>query len=287
MLLVAVLLSGCGDDDPLRPTENGLPADTAHGAGMLLSWGELTGRIVFATPSRIVLVDAIRREVRTVRNVLPNEVVVELDVAAARGEIAVGALVDNGPPQITVTKLADGSITRLIPHSSCPQFLSDGRLTWVAGDSVLIEGSFVARGAAAMPSCPAWSPDGSFFVEVAEQQVRKVMVVNGARSILVGETFRTGWLDPDVSPDGRKVALVKAEFPGSRLGIFEVNTDGTGMREISADPRFIDLSYSPDAAQLATVFHASPRPGVYLVDIVAGSLHQLTTEGTYAVAWSP
>jgi hypothetical protein len=162
LLFIAVAAAGCDSDagDP----GGGLPADTVHGAGLLLPWSELSGRITYATATELRHADAVRRIVRVIRPIGATESVVDIDAAPGGTELAMVSLIDRGGSRITILNISDGVGTRFIDGGVCPRFLHDGRISYLRGDTVFVEGNRLLALEPAVWSCPSWSSDGSYFI---------------------------------------------------------------------------------------------------------------------------
>ena len=85
----------------------------------------------------------------------------------------------------------------------------------------------------------------------------EIYAVDASRH-LVQLTHRSGdYRRPTWSPDGRQIAFGYARDPKQkRYGIYVVNADGSGKRELSRDARhdFWDPAWSPDGRTLAFSF---------------------------------
>jgi Tol biopolymer transport system component len=213
-------------------------------------------------------------------------------VTGPRNGVIAYAVADiTGPPYFHARALnADGTGDREIAQGSCPTFSSDGRVLaymsgWWRDQSAQLE---VADADGSSPhvvpgigdSAYALSPDGS---EVAWI---KAGVVSGSEI----------WLSPAAggpatrlvpppsspnesysfivwSPDGRQIAfatnlaVTNADNSGSyRIAISVVNSDGTGLRRLSARPGtdFVGISWSPDSRFVAytALPDGSPLPSL-------------------------
>ncbi|HWL91170.1 MAG TPA: hypothetical protein VNP90_07365 [Actinomycetota bacterium] len=114
------------------------------------------------------------------------------------------------------------------------------------------------------------------------------------------------------SPDGEQLAFASSGVGGPRDGIYVVNADGTGFRQVThpAGPQYTsrpdtEPAWSPDGTRIAfTRYVAEFEPGshlespgrsdIWIVDLDGSPERQLTTapvpEGTYgstAPVWSP
>jgi Tol biopolymer transport system component len=64
---------------------------------------------------------------------------------------------------------------------------------------------------------------------------------------------------PQWSPDGKQIAFSMVDKSNGNFNIFVVNTDGTGLKNLTDAPRFsADPAWSPDGKKIA---YASDRPG--------------------------
>ena len=106
-----------------------------------------------------------------------------------------------------------------------------------------------------------------------------------------------GYLAPDISPDGRRIAFVRPE--NGRFVVYVMNADGSGVIQLVERSSFDGSpAWSPDGAQIA---FRSENPGpfgsygrIFLVNVDGTGLHQLTPEvspGDYVyddgARWSP
>jgi Tol biopolymer transport system component len=88
------------------------------------------------------------------------------------------------------------------------------------------------------------------------------------------------------SPDGRLIAFLRVTLGGGPGGLFVMNRDGSGMRELlrADDLGEAPLDWSPDGRSLAFL-GLGPRIGI--VDIHSGRVQYLREEYVEALAWSP
>lgn len=125
---------------------------------------------------------------------------------------------------------------------------------------VRLDGSTARRlDAAAQATDPAWSPSGERIaywstrpeVESDRGFIVVIPVQPGAEPIPITKTEEGGErdADPTFSPDGKRIAFSR-EVDGD-LEIFQMNTDGTGVERVTAEPgRDQDPAYSPDGSLL-------------------------------------
>jgi Tol biopolymer transport system component len=105
-------------------------------------------------------------------------------------------------------------------------------------------------------------------------------------------TANTSDADPQVSPDGRTVVfsrVVDADFPGARSGLFVVNVDGTGLRQLTAggaeNSSDVEPTFYPSGKSVLFV-----RGGdLYSISLDGSNLRQITAgaAGEHEPAVSP
>lgn len=141
---------------------------------------------------------------------------------------------------------------------------------------------------------PAWSPDGQWIAFVAEgiglpglpDGIYRMRPDGSDRQLLLELTdLRRGL---DWSPDGQLLAFSTRPGDGSGPEIFTVRTDGTGLTQITNEPRAaFDPAFSPRGDRI--VFTAA---GVLkLVSSDGGDASRLLSksrgEGDFAPTWQP
>ncbi|HEX8850249.1 MAG TPA: hypothetical protein VF761_12010 [Gemmatimonadaceae bacterium] len=102
-------------------------------------------------------------------------------------------------------------------------------------------------------------------------------------------------MDPEPSPDGRRIAFVVASYDSSTGDVWMVNADGTGLRRLTDDPELDDSpSWSPDGRTIVFRSYRAQRAGdLWTLDVEHGTLVNLTpAEGPGVIdhrrpAWSP
>ena len=94
--------------------------------------------------------------------------------------------------------------------------------------------------------------------------------------------------DPVWSPDGRKIAFVRLS---KRLGVYVVNADGSGMRNLTPKPVGTDASpaWSPDGRKIAFVSLRDDNSEVYVMNANGSGQRSLTRNPAFDddPAWSP
>src|SRR2546422_3103597 len=102
--------------------------------------------------------------------------------------------------------------------------------------------------------------------------------------------------DPQLSPDGRRIAFVVTSLPEERdeypANIWIVALAGGAARGFTAGPRRdIEPRWSPDGARLAFLSERAPKDKLqlYVMPADGGEPTKLTTleNGVTSVAWSP
>lgn len=138
---------------------------------------------------------------------------------------------------------------------------------------------------------PVWSPDGSQFVYVSEQDGNRelyLMDANGQNATRLTKHPADDWM-PVWSPDGEKIAFVSRRY--GNWEIFTVNADGTELTRLTETPQANNWTpaYSPDGQEM--VF-ASNRDGDWELYVMNsdGSMPLRLTEAPgndFSPAWSP
>jgi TolB protein len=145
-----------------------------------------------------------------------------------------------------------------------------------------------------LSSFPSWAPTGDRLVYTTYRYRNRpwlFLVSRGAKS--PGRILRDL---PDsyrlyrgvFAPTGRELALVMSTK--GQAEIFRVNTDGSGMQQLTRD-RGIDVSpsWSPDGRRIAFVSDRTGAPQVYVMNSDGTGQRRLTYQGNYNTApdWSP
>ncbi len=147
----------------------------------------------------------------------------------------------------------------------------------------------------------AWSPDGrklAFLHSSCGHFCFNLYVVNSDGSGLRNLTSKLavgGYgpgaslaSDPVWSPDGRKIAFVRLS---KRLGVYVVNADGSGMRNLTPKPvgTYAAPAWSPDGRKIAFVSDRDGNSEVYVMNANGSGQRNLTRNPAFDAdpAWSP
>jgi hypothetical protein len=288
MFLLAVIAFACND---AAAPPNGLPPDSALGDGLLLPWSELSGRITYATATELRHVDAVRRTVRVIRPIAATESVVDLDAAPNGNELAMLSLIDGGGSRVTILNVSDGTGTRFIDRGLCPRFLNDGRISYLRGDSLYVEGARLLTLTPSVWSCPTWSGDGSFFIIALREGAtssRLYRVTTAAHTATpITEAAADGaWFDPVLLPlTGRTGFVLATASPNNQL--FVSNHDGSGRTKLADAGRLFGLDWAPDGSQLLGISTTGASTGLFLIRVSDGVLRKLTLAPVFAATWGP
>jgi TolB protein len=136
---------------------------------------------------------------------------------------------------------------------------------------------------------PATSPTGLIvFASQAPKDMTpfiEVMDANGSHVRRLGPG-----VEPALSADGTRIAFVRSN--GAGTGIWVMGVDGSGLRQITSNPKWMDESpsWSPDGTQIA--FARGIAPGrlrrIYVVNVDGTGLEPLTDPDwdRFEPAWS-
>ncbi len=291
-LTCGLALAACGDA-PTAP--NDLPPDTAHGPGLLLAWSELSGRISYAVSDSVFLIDVVRRQVRGLYRSRADETIVDLAASPDGSLLAVTALVTTGGDRTTIIRASSGEAVQGLERTTCPRWLSDGRLSYTRGDTLFVAGAALTT--FAFWTCPTWAPDESYFIaarrepvvdKYAGSSVYRVSTNGLAQTQLLPRAtdgYGAAWFDPAVAPNGSAFAVVYAnDGPDNR--IFLANADGSNAHVIASWPRIYGLWWSPDGSQLLGVSTINLGAGLVILRVADGEIRRLIDRPVYAATWS-
>ncbi len=96
---------------------------------------------------------------------------------------------------------------------------------------------------------PAWSPDGSKLLYVANQKDGPVIYRYAVATKKSSPLTATGYMEPAYSPDGRYVAAVLTNALGTDVVVLDANT-GAEVCRVTTDGRSWGPTWSPDGTQL-------------------------------------
>jgi Tol biopolymer transport system component len=148
-------------------------------------------------------------------------------------------------------------------------------------------------------SNPTWSPDGSTIVVSGQRgglsDLYAIDVRTGTARQLTDD--RAAQLHPSYSPDGRTIAFVTDQAPGTdftalRYGSYTVallDVAGGGVRAVPGTavasgppvpggyvPKSINPQWSPDGRSIYFISNRTGIPNVYRVELASGALSQVT-----------
>jgi TolB protein len=209
---------------------------------------------------------------------------------------------------------ADGSGQRTLTRSgNAPAWSPDGRrIAFVITGKLYVvnaDGSghraLTRLGRGGGGASLAWSPDGRKLLLVLKSisapgcgYCWRLWVLNADGSGLRDLTRNLGgsWgrgagpaSDPVWSPDGRKIAFVRLN---TRHGVYVVNADGSGMRNLTPKPRGAAYSaptWSPDGRKIAFAGERDGNSEIYLMNADGSGQRNLTLDPAYDgdPGWSP
>jgi dipeptidyl aminopeptidase/acylaminoacyl peptidase len=100
--------------------------------------------------------------------------------------------------------------------------------------------------------------------------------------------------DPQISPDGGRVAFVVSEIDreanGYRSAVWLVEADGSGLRRLTAGTKNdAQPRWSPDGQSLAFTSNRDDKTQIYILPLAGGEPRRLSTaaQGVLEYAWSP
>jgi Tol biopolymer transport system component len=210
---------------------------------------------------------------------------------------------------------ADGSGQRtLARRGNAPAWSPDGRrIAFVSGAKLYVANADGSghrtltrlRGAGDVVSL-AWSPDRRKLLFLVEHSFMhaprcafcsRLYVLNADGSGQRDLTRKLGMSrgpgagpasDPVWSPDGRMLAFVRRN---TRLGVYVVNADGSGMRNLTPRPMeaYAAPAWSPDGRKIAFASERDGNSEIYIVNTDGSGQRNLTLNLAYDgdPGWSP
>jgi len=134
---------------------------------------------------------------------------------------------------------------------------------------------------------PAWSPDGHRIAYQGQDPLGGIQIyaVNSDGTNRTELTTTLGQKDwPSWSPDGTQIAF--SSSPQAYDDIYVMNSDGTGIRQVSAGPNDSHPIWSPDGRLIAFTRQVGSNTEVYLMRPDGSDTTRFTTDSAKYIAWS-
>lgn len=152
----------------------------------------------------------------------------------------------------------------------------------------------------AFEDSPAWSPDGtkiayrSMTLGTTFRSDIYLMNTDGSGQVnLTGDLQTTGMLaSPAWSPDGTRIAYASSVTNGAetRNGIWTMNADGSGKREITSTLTGFDAmpSWSPDGTRIVFMRYFAGEGDLAIITLASGQVTRISLPGLQmSPVWSP
>jgi hypothetical protein len=199
-------------------------------------------------------------------------------LACAAAAVAVGVLADSGPAQRTTFAGQNGQLVYTLSQLFVVNPDGSGKRAVTASTPERPIRAFQ----------PGWAPDGNritFANTVGTTVGGGIWIINadGTGGARVPSTQQNdSW--PTFSPDGRQIAFVRQA--GRFASIFVINTDGSGLRQVTTNVSVEDPEWSPDGSKFAF----SNGFDVYVVNADGTGLTNIATSefgNARHPSWSP
>ncbi len=97
---------------------------------------------------------------------------------------------------------------------------------------------------------------------------------SGLRRLTRGPAYH-GW--PVWSPDGRKIAFQRQD--GQQAGVYVINVDGSGERNLTGDDWSLSPTWSPDGRKIAfQSVRDGSGPGIYVMNVDGSGQRRLDAQ---------